>query len=149
MIAGSISVKPILVWNASASAPLGLYLRVDDTAEIGDYVLVRTPPPVRDLAAERGYLPASVPMVKRIAADRGDLVCASGRTVSINGHIEIRRLEYDREGRPLPFWLGCRHLANDETFLLMADVSDSFDGRYFGPISRTAIIGKLVPIWLE
>ena len=60
---------PLLLWNASASAPVGLY-RVMSGAPIqrGDMVLVRTPDSVRDLAAERGYLPLNVPLVKRVAA---------------------------------------------------------------------------------
>jgi len=52
----------------------------------------------------------------------------------------------DREGRPLPAWQGCRPLAPGEVFLLMANIPASFDGRYFGPIPRAAIIGRLVPL---
>src|SRR5215510_3209158 len=57
---------PWLVWNASASAPIGLYRVLSGNAVRGDLVLVRTPNSVRQLAAERGYLPATVPLVKRI-----------------------------------------------------------------------------------
>src|SRR5512132_3425293 len=56
---------PWLVWNASASAHIGLY-RVVPGADVerGDMVLVRPPESVRQLAAERGYLPQKVPLVK-------------------------------------------------------------------------------------
>jgi type IV secretory pathway protease TraF len=34
-----------------------------------------------------------------------------------------------------------------EVFLLMEGVPDSFDGRYFGPVTTAAIVGRLVPLW--
>jgi type IV secretory pathway protease TraF len=54
----------------------------------------------------------------------------------------------DSQGRPLPDWQGCRLLGMSAVFLLMPDVASSFDGRYFGPVSRSAILGKLRPLWL-
>jgi conjugative transfer signal peptidase TraF len=149
LIGAAPFAPPILIWNASASAPVGLYLRVGGEAGRDDYVLAHTPNAARDLAARRGYLPANVPMVKRVAAATGDLVCAADRTISINARIAAQRLRHDREHRALPWWSGCQRLTKDSVFLLMARVPDSFDGRYFGPVSRASIIGKLVPLWLE
>lgn len=139
---------PLVVYNASASAPLGFY-RVLPVGVLhrGDLVLVRTPIAVRRLAAERGYLPASVPLVKHIAARSGDTVCANHRAVTINGRHVADQLAVDHMGRPLPRWTGCQTLRTGEIFLLMADVPDSFDGRYFGPVPARAVIGKLVPLW--
>lgn len=138
----------LLVWNVSASAAIGLYW-VGPTAPLrrGDLVLLRTPDAVRDLAAERGYLPRSVPLVKRVAALGGDTICALGNTLLINGTAVANRLECDRLGRALPRWEGCRRLGDGELLPLMAGVADSFDGRYFGPISTRAVIGRLVPLW--
>src|SRR5690606_15118701 len=62
------AVRPLLVWNASASAPIGLYRVMGGPARKGDLVLVRTPIAVARLAAKRGYIPLHVPLVKRIAA---------------------------------------------------------------------------------
>src|SRR5690348_16293175 len=70
-----------LVWNASASAPIGLYWRVDGRPERGDLVLAWAPIWARRLADERHYLPLSVPLVKRVAAISGDVVCATGREI--------------------------------------------------------------------
>ena len=53
----------------------------------------------------------------------------------------------DRRGRSLPVWKGCRTLRAGEVFLLNANVPDSFDGRYFGPVSATAITGRAEPLW--
>lgn len=140
---------PWLVWNASASAPIGLYRVLSGKPVRGDLVLVRTPSSVRQLAAERGYLPRNVPLVKRIAAQRGDIVCAAGDVIFVNGRAVAQRLARDRLGRPLPGWTGCQTLDPDNVFLLMKNVAGSFDGRYFGPVRRAAIIGRLAPLWIE
>jgi conjugative transfer signal peptidase TraF len=139
----------LLVWNASASAPIGLYALAGREAGRGDLALVRTPQSVRTLAATRGYLPANVPMVKRIVAADGDVVCARSSRIVINNKTVATRRTQDQERRLLPSWSGCHKLARDEVFLLMAQVPDSFDGRYFGPVQRASIIGKLVPLWTE
>jgi conjugative transfer signal peptidase TraF len=137
---------PILVYNASASAPLGFYRLVRSVPGRGDFVLARLPPEAARLADERQYVPASVPVVKRVAALAGDLVCADSGIV-INDRTVATTLLIDHHGRPLPAWKGCRALADGEAFLLMEGVAASFDGRYFGPVSTTAIIGKLLPLW--
>jgi len=140
---------PWLVWNASASAPIGLYRVLPGKPIRGDLVLVRTPSSVRQLAAERGYLPQNVPLVKRVAALDGDTVCAANDVISVDGRVVGERLLHDRSGRPLPAWSGCRLLDDGEVFLLMEGVSDSFDGRYFGPVPTATIVGRLAPLWIE
>lgn len=140
---------PWLVWNASASAPIGLYRVLPGKPIRGDLVLVRTPSSVRQIAAERGYLPQNVPLVKRVAALDGDIVCAADDVISVNGRVVAERLARDRLGRPLPAWTGCQTLGPGDVFLLMEDVTGSFDGRYFGSVRRAAIIGRLAPLWIE
>lgn len=138
---------PRLVWNASASAPVGLYWVSRVAPARGDLVLATLPPDARRLAADRGYLPAGVPLVKRLVAVAGDVVCAVGDAVFVNGTYVATRRTHDSSGRELPCWTGCRVLVADEVFLLMAGVSGSFDGRYFGLVRRARIIGRLVPLW--
>lgn len=141
-------VTPWLVYNASASVPLGYYsVSVLSTpAKVGDLVLVQTPDTVRDMADTRRYIPKTVPMIKHIAAISGDEVCAVGNTVTINGHEAAHRQSSDRLGRSLPWWSGCRWLKDNEVFLLNASVPDSFDGRYFGVTSATSIVGRVTPL---
>lgn len=140
--------QPRLVWNASASAPIGLY-RVEPPGRLarGDMVIARVPVGVRALAARRHYVPADVPLVKRIAGVSGDTVCAIGGVITINGRTIARRRTHDRDGRPLPWWTGCQRLGLDMVFLLMAAVPGSFDGRYFGPTPRADLIGKARLLW--
>lgn len=139
---------PRLVWNASASAPVGLY-RVSPGARVGmgDMVVARTPVAVRNLAARRRYLPTNVPLVKRVAATRSDIVCALGSEIFVNGRWVAERGERDGQGLSMPRWSGCRTLADDELFLLMADSPDSFDGRYFGVTHIGDVIGNAVLLW--
>lgn len=139
---------PLLVWNASASAPRGFYAgQARERFGKGDLVLAHLPAAARHLASARAYLPWGVPVVKRIAAVPGDRICAQGRIISINARAVAQRRNADSRGRLLPKWYGCMTLDADYVFLLMAGVPDSFDGRYFGPIRRTAIIEKLTPLW--
>jgi conjugative transfer signal peptidase TraF len=141
--------SPWLVWNASASAPVGLYRVTSEAPARGDLVLVRAPDAIVGLAAERGYLPRSVPLVKRLAALPGEHVCAFNEAIIIGGEIAARRLATDRQGRALPWWNECRTLSADEFFLLNGEVPRSFDSRYFGPVPTKNIIGRLVPLWTE
>jgi len=139
--------RPLLVWNASASAPIGLYAITASVALApGDFALARLPEPYRGLAARRHYLPSNVPLVKRVAAVAGDRVCASGAAVTINGGPAAKRQSADRLGRPLPWWRGCTTLRGAVLLLNPAEPA-SFDGRYFGPIRQSALIGKAVPLW--
>lgn len=132
---------PRLVWNVSASAPRGLYVvgRLDGV-DVGDMVIARMPASWRRFAATRRYVPANVPLVKRVAAGQGDTVCASGRRILVNGRVIAERLMADGAGRLMPWWNGCTVLDAGTLFLLM-DNPASFDGRYFGPITRGDIVG--------
>jgi conjugative transfer signal peptidase TraF len=138
---------PRLVWNVSASAPRGLYLvGSPNRAGVGDMVIARVPAPWRRLAAVRRYLPANVPLVKRVAARPGDRICASGKRILVNGRPVAARLAADGHGRPMPWWRGCIRLGEDALFLLMDDPA-SFDGRYFGPTLRGDIVGSARLLW--
>lgn len=138
---------PRLVWNASASAPTGLYwVWPGDAPARGEMAIAWPPPRWRALAAERHYLPANVPLVKRVAAAQGDLVCASGPEVSVNGVRVATRVERDPSGRALPWWQGCRRLGPSE-YLLLMDAPGSFDGRYFGISAGHDLIGRARLIW--
>jgi conjugative transfer signal peptidase TraF len=142
-----VSPQPLLLWNASASTPRGLY-RVDPGASFqrGDSVATSLAEPYRSIAARRGYLPSGVPLVKRIVAVPGDRVCAQGAMVSINGKMAAVRNSLDALGRALPAWSGCRDLGAAE-YLVLGESPWSFDGRYFGATDKRDIIGRAVLLW--
>ncbi|QJU60291.1 S26 family signal peptidase [Sphingomonas sp. AP4-R1] len=141
------SPAPRLVWNASASAPIGLYRVTPDVpVEPGQMVIARLPERYRQFAAGRHYLPLNVPLVKRVAAVAGDEICARGQTIFVNGRRTAMRRALDGRGRPMPMWHACIVLRGRELFLLM-DHPASFDGRYFGPTEGPDIVGKATQLW--
>ncbi|SFJ97265.1 conjugative transfer signal peptidase TraF [Sphingomonas sp. NFR04] len=144
----AVPPSPRLVWNASASAPIGLYA-VDPGASIqaGDMVVARLPERWRALAARRRYLPANVPLVKQVVALAGDQVCAVDAQVVVNGRRVVERRSADGAGRPLPWWRGCIRLREGQFFLLMPGSPASFDGRYFGPTKGAQLVGKAILLW--
>lgn len=138
---------PRLVWNVSASAPLGLYAVAPRAALArGDMVIAWVPSPARKFAASRGYIPMNVPLVKRVAAGPGDHVCAIDAAIFIAGRRAALRRAADGRGRPMPWWTGCRRLNNGE-YLLLMDAAESFDGRYFGITDARDIVGRARLIW--
>jgi len=148
-IAASVPAKPVaLVWNASASVPLGLY-RVTRTGTLrpGEIAVVRPAPDLARLMATRRYLGLGAVLMKPVGATAGHTVCRSGSTVSIDGKPAAIALRADRLGRPLPVWSGCRLLTPGTIFLLARSVPDSFDGRYFGPVATARIVGRAIPVW--
>ena len=144
----AMPAPPLLVWNASASSPVGLYAVWRASAvRPGDMVVAWAPLSARRLAADRHYLPANVPLVKRVAATNGAQICANGRWIRINGRRAAERMRRDPSGRRLPWWAGCRTLKKGEIFLLSRDRPQAFDGRYFGTTETKDIIGKATLLW--
>ena len=137
---------PRLLWNASQSAPVGLY-RIDPGAApvVGDWVAIEPPADLAAYMARRKYQPRGVPLIKRVAALPGARVCRSGVFVTVDGRAVARALARDRADRLLPVWLGCRIVRPREIFLINA-APDSLDGRYFGPLPTTGLLGTAHPI---
>ena len=146
----TMSPKPVpsLVWNASSSVPIGLY-RVLPAGKliVTDLVVALPPYPLATVLAEGGYLPRDVLLIKRLLALPGQTVCRDARAVTVDGIAMGEAREQDRHGRLLPTWQGCQVVGEGQVFLMNWDEPDSLDGRYFGPISAAAILGRAQPIW--
>lgn len=149
---------PRLIYNPSDSVAVGWY-RVEPLAHradvsppslsMGSIVVAHLPTEFAALAAQRGYLPAHIPLLKRVGAVAPQHVCIIAGQVRIDGVPVATVLPADRMGRPLPSWQPCRPLAESELFLLSVINPASFDSRYFGPVSASAVIGVAHPVWLE
>lgn len=149
-VMGAVEVTPCLLWNASASVPVGLYaLRPAGRLGTGDLVAVTPPKPLARFLATRHYLPLDTPLMKRVMGLPGQRVCRTGNAITVDAVPLGDALDRDRHGRPLPIWRGCRSIAAGEVFLINPSVPDSLDGRYFGPLPAAAIIGTATPLYTD
>jgi conjugative transfer signal peptidase TraF len=140
--------RPLLLWNSSPSSTVGLYwVSPPQNPKVGDTVVAWPPRGAARLAAARRYLPAGVPLVKRVVAAAGDRVCARGRTMLVNGRVAAKRRPRDPSGRRLPWWSGCRRLARGDVMLLGNGGPRAFDGRYFGVTRARQVIGAARLLW--
>jgi conjugative transfer signal peptidase TraF len=141
-------VSPRFIWNASASVPIGLYaIRPAGVLHVTELVVVRPPTALATFLDTRRYLAKGVPMLKRILALPGQTVCRTDRTITVDGVVMGVALDRDSRGRPLPTWQGCRVIADDQLFLMNWQSEDSLDGRYFGPLPASTIVGRADPLW--
>jgi conjugative transfer signal peptidase TraF len=148
LAAAQIDRAPRLIWNASASVPIGLYVvRASNPPSLGDLVAVRLPKDLSSWVVERGYVGPDTLLLKRIAAVSGMTACRDGLDIAIGGTVVAQAASADRQGRPLTRWTGCITLGSDEVFLLVAGVASSLDGRYFGTLSADTILGRAIPLW--
>ncbi len=141
---------PLYMWNASASVPVGLYrLQSTDQRYVTELVAVLPLEPLATFLVDGNYLPRGVPMLKRVLALPGQTVCRERLTVLVDAIAMGVARERDGRGWPLPAWQGCRVIAQGELFLMNWQSADSLDGRYFGPIPASAVIGRAHPVWIE
>ena len=139
---------PLYIWNASASVPIGLYrLQPAERFHVTELVAVQPPEPLATFLDLNGYLPDGVPMLKRILGLPGQTVCRSGLTILVDDVAVGEAKDHDGRGRPLPKWQGCRVVGEGELFLMNWQSDDSLDGRYFGFLPASSVIGRAMPVW--
>ncbi|KQW72234.1 hypothetical protein ASE17_05035 [Phenylobacterium sp. Root77] len=149
LLAAPSSGPPRWVWNATQSAPVGLYrVQPSRPAKVGDWVAVAPPATLAGWLDQRGYLPTGAVLVKQLAAVEPSVACRSGAVVSLDGALVARAQDADQVGQPLPVWRGCRRLVAGEIFVLTA-VEGSLDSRYFGPLPANSVVGPARPVWLK
>ncbi|WP_094193629.1 S26 family signal peptidase [Bradyrhizobium viridifuturi] len=150
LLVGPIVVEPapVCIWNASESVALGLYrVRRTGTRYVNELVAVRPPEPLATFLDLNGYLPLGVPMLKHVLALPGQIVCRHGLTITVDGIEMGDARERDSRGRRLPSWQGCDIVGADELFLMNRQSADSLDGRYFGLLPSSAVIGRALLVW--
>lgn len=143
-----VQMQARLVYNPTDSVARGWYLiRPPVALHAGSIVLVQLPAGAAAFAAQRGYLPKGVPILKRIGAMAPQSVCVREQAVRIDGIAVATTLAHDGKHRSLQPWTQCRMLTEGELFLLSDVHPASFDSRYFGPINAAAVLGTAQPIW--
>jgi conjugative transfer signal peptidase TraF len=139
-----INPTPIIVWNVSDSVPKGLYRIAKRPPAIDEIAVLKPPAWVGIVADRRNYLPKNVWLLKPVVASHG-IVCRFNLFVFVDGILVAKALKRDKAGRAMPTWTGCDRLRSDQLFVLSKH-RDSFDSRYFGPVSARLVIGTAKPL---
>jgi conjugative transfer signal peptidase TraF len=152
LLLSTVGAKPTprCIWNASESVPIGFYrLRTADKLAVTDLVAILPPEPLATFLAEGNYLPRNVPLLKHVLALPGQTVCRDHLAITVDNVWVGEARGHDSRGRPLPIWQGCRVVADGEVFVMNWQSTDSLDGRYFGGLPASAVIGKAEPLWTD
>lgn len=138
--------------NLTPSMPLGLYRIVDGPAQRGDIVALCPPAFWGQMGKSRGYTgeglcpDGSRPLLKFLVGIEGDNICVGSEGITVNGTPQpySARQTQDRHGRRIVSLLESG-IIPPEQVLVLAPVSWSFDGRYFGFVPAASLL-KIQPI---
>jgi conjugative transfer signal peptidase TraF len=145
----------LLISNTDSAAPIGMYRVVSGEPKRGDLVAACLPIAIAEQGLARDYLrtgpcPGNAePVGKILGALPGDTVEVERGWVSVNGVRFARSRVAEREsaGRLLPHVPWGKYLVDaNHVWLFGFNDSRSWDSRYFGPIPRANVRGKLQPI---
>jgi len=124
--------RPLLYWNVSVSAPLGLYVAcLPGPLQYDDYVIVR-------LSKDYGNLKQGTLLLKQVQGLPGDIYIRRDGYVEVHGY---RYIVVEKEGLPqIP--KGSYMVASGQA-LLLNKRENSFDGRYIGPTEDKYIVRRV------
>jgi conjugative transfer signal peptidase TraF len=141
---------PHYIWNASNSVPIGLYhVHPVTSLKVTELIAVQPPDWLAAFLDLNGYLPIGVAMLKRVLALPGQTVCRNSLKIAVDGIVVGEARERDGRGHPLPVWHGCKIIADGDVFVMNWQSADSLDGRYFGPLPTSAVLGRAEPVWIR
>ena len=136
-----------LIKNFSPSERKGFYM-VSPAKKLGrgELILLSFPKTLKPFAEVTAWLNESHPLLKRVAALPGDFVCHKADELEINGVAIAPIYSNDRLGNPLPHISGC-YTVREGYFLPLNTYNPmSFDGRYFGELEKSSVLGTVRPI---
>jgi conjugative transfer signal peptidase TraF len=90
-----------------------------------------------------------VPIGKPLLAIAGDTIELNTEAIRVNGKIipKSETLSHDSKGAPLPIYPRGTYIVEENDFWLFSDyIPNSFDSRYFGPIPKENIVGRLTKL---
>jgi len=143
-----VATGPAFWLNLSSSEPLGLYRMepCNKALRRGEIVIMECPRGYEAYLYGRKWLPHGWPLFKTVGATPGDTYCVTDTMLSING-IPIGPIFLaDSQGLPLPVKRGCRTVPQNRFLPVATGLNNSFDGRYFGDVSESLVIGKAIPL---
>jgi len=149
MVGLSVFVRPtpLLLYNPSPSEPIGFYRASSAAPTLGQLISFKVPELGRAYAAQHLAYVLRYSILKEIAAGQGSTVCVDHAVLSIDGRARAKIADHDRQGAQLPHWQGCRRLGAGEYFVFSNRIPNSYDSRYYGPVSSRQVLGVYTPLW--
>jgi conjugative transfer signal peptidase TraF len=134
--------------NLSHSEPVGLYVVTPLRGNIkrGEIVLMRCPQGFEKYLYGRNWLPEGWPLFKTLSGIPGDRFCITEDILTVNGRALGTVSSMDRKGLPMPSLKGCRTIPENHFLPIATGLKTSFDGRYFGAVPVSLIIGTARPV---
>ena len=131
----------VIVINTSPSVAPGLYIRCAIEPAVGRLVDFRIPAVARKYIEARTHQPGDDwYILKPVVAGPGDRVDTTCGVLRINDKIVATMPPIsDGSGNMLPRWTQSRALGRDEYFVFSDRISNSFDSRCYGPVTRREI----------
>ena len=145
-VASALSARPAILINTSPSEPVGLYAATARPPARGERIAFRIPAPGRIYAARAMPERLRSSILKTVLAGEGDWVCTTSGRLVVNGRDVAPISQQDRGGGGLPRWRECRSLRAGEYFVFSSRIPNSFDSRYYGPVSSGDVIGVYTPL---
>ena len=143
LMLGMTSKVPLILYPITPSLPPGLYVRTFEPPKVSMIAAFRVPEAAKLHKASIGEtVHDDFLFMKPMVAAPGDHVCRqSSDGVFVNGIRVAPEIAQNRSELPLPLWLGCRRMLEDEFFTMSGHSISSFDSRNYGPIQREMILG--------
>jgi conjugative transfer signal peptidase TraF len=140
--------KPCYYLNLSDSEPWGIYQLMPFNGHLitGELVIMEVPVQAHPFVYGRGWLPQGGLLLKNIGAIPGDQIIIENSRIMINQKYIGPVFNHDSQGKPLPEIRGSFRIQPGYFLPLATAIPNSFDGRYFGPVSLRLIVGKAKPV---
>lgn len=134
--------------NKTKSLPRGIYrLYPPVDLQKGDIIVFEIPEKA-ELMFKRGYVSNIDTLMKKLAALPGDHIEIVDQELYVNENNWGKIYEKDKLNRPLPKLQVEDLKPRENEVLVLSDINNSFDGRYFGPIETRRIKHKAKPIFI-
>ena len=134
------------------SLPYGIYMRIKGAPQRGDYAASCLPQEIAQYGISRHYLAqgncdtGTVRVLKMIKGIPGDHFVVKNGFLELNGNF-YRIMDKDSSGRALnTFYKQKQGVLDKGKYILLSDfVKNSWDSRYWGPVSIEFL---LKPLWI-
>lgn len=135
----------IFHYNKTPSLSIGLYCEVPfERIEKDDLVLLEIPESVKTMVLERKWMEENELLLKKVGAIEGDVFNISDKQLEINNSYIGPVYEVDSQNRPMPVLRGTFEVSPGHILPIATNVSNSFDGRYFGTVPVSAVKAKVI-----